>query len=180
MAADLFVVPTLTFRLLFVLVILAHNAYVERVIGSIRRECLDHVIVLNEAGLRRLLARYVAYYTRSRTHLGWPRTARWLGPFNHRYRDASSRPRKSAACTSATTASPRNEPGSFRRADLPRLLALATSLIRSARRVTTKRSSYAIFPIVCASPRAHGGQLHHPHRRWGTFSPTQRPNRLVK
>ena len=34
-----------------------------------RRECLDHVIVANEAGLRRVLARYVAYYMRSRTHL---------------------------------------------------------------------------------------------------------------
>ena len=45
------------------------NAYVERVIGSIRRECLDHVIVVNEAGLRRVLASYVAYYMRSRTHL---------------------------------------------------------------------------------------------------------------
>jgi len=137
MAADLFVVPTVTFRLLFVLVILGHdrrrivhvavtdhptadwtaqqlrnafpedraaryllhdrdtafaavvptltgmhvqpvrtaprspwqNAYIERVIGSIRRECLDHVIVVNEAGLRRVLAAYVAYYLRSRTHL---------------------------------------------------------------------------------------------------------------
>jgi putative transposase len=137
MAADLFVVPTLTFRLLFVLVILAHdrrhiihadvtahptagwvaqqlrnafpeekaprylvhdrdgafaavattlagmrieavrtaprspwqNAYVERLIGSIRRECLDHVIVVSEVGLRRVLASYVAYYMRSRTHL---------------------------------------------------------------------------------------------------------------
>ena len=136
-AADLFVVPTVTFRLLFVLVILAHdrrrivhvaatehptavwtaqqlrnafseneppqyllhdrdsvfadvattiagmnteavrtaprspwqNAYVERIIGSIRRECLDHVIVLNEAGLRQILTAYVAYYLRSRTHL---------------------------------------------------------------------------------------------------------------
>jgi putative transposase len=138
-AADLFVVPTITFRLLFVLVILAHgrrrivhvavtehptaawtaqqlrnafpendapryllhdrdsvfadvattvaamntqtvsvrtaprspwqNAYVERVIGSIRRECLDHVIVMNAAGLHRLLTDYVAYYMRSRTHL---------------------------------------------------------------------------------------------------------------
>ena len=136
-ATDLFVVPTVTFRLLFVLVILAHdrrrivhaavtdhptagwiaqqlrnafpedqaprylvhdrdsafaevattvasmnveavrtaprspwqNAYVERVIGSIRRECLDHVIVVNEAGLRRVLASYVSYYMRSRTHL---------------------------------------------------------------------------------------------------------------
>ena len=45
------------------------NAYVERVIGSIRRECLDHVIVLNEAGLQRVLTGYVAYYLRSRTHL---------------------------------------------------------------------------------------------------------------
>ena len=130
MAADFFVVPTVTYRLLFVLVILAHdrrrivhvavtdhptaawtaqqlrnafpedqapryllhdrdaaftdvvstigamqihdvltaprspwqNAYVERVIGSIRRECLDHVIVLSVAGLQRVLADYVAYY----------------------------------------------------------------------------------------------------------------------
>jgi transposase InsO family protein len=137
MAADLFVVPTVTFRLLFVLVILAHdrrriiqadvtahptaawvaqqlrnafpedgaprylvhdrdgafatiattlagmrmdavrtaprspgqNAYVERLIGSIRRECLDHVIVVSEVGLRRVLASYVVYYMRSRTHL---------------------------------------------------------------------------------------------------------------
>ena len=137
MAADLFVVPTVTFRLLFVLVILAHdrrrivhvavtahptaawtaqqlrnafpeneapryllhdrdtvfadvatttagmntqavrtaprspwqNAYVERVIGSIRRECLDHVIVMNAAGLHRVITDYVAYYMRSRTHL---------------------------------------------------------------------------------------------------------------
>jgi putative transposase len=45
------------------------NAYIERVIGSIRRECLDHVIVANERGLRRVLAGYVAYYMRSRTHL---------------------------------------------------------------------------------------------------------------
>ena len=46
------------------------NGYVERVIGSIRRECLDHVIVLNEGGLRRVLARYETYYQYSRTHLG--------------------------------------------------------------------------------------------------------------
>ena len=137
MAADFFVVPTMTFRLLFVLVILAHdrrriahvavtahptaawtaqqlrnafpenqapryllhdrdsvfahvattlegmniqevrtaprspwqNGYVERVIGSIRRECLDHVIVVNATGLHRVLSNYVAYYLRSRTRL---------------------------------------------------------------------------------------------------------------
>jgi len=45
------------------------NAYVERFIGSVRRECLDHVIVLNAAGLRRLLRQYLEYYERSRTHL---------------------------------------------------------------------------------------------------------------
>jgi len=137
MAVDLFVVPTVTFRMLFVLVILAHerrrivhvavtehptadwtaqqlrnafpdheaptyllhdrdavfagvaatipgmniqavrtaprspwqNAYVERVIGSIRRECLDHVIVANEAGLQRVLKDYLTYYMHWRTHL---------------------------------------------------------------------------------------------------------------
>lgn len=137
MAADFFVVPTVTYRLLFVLVILAHdrrrivhvavtdhptaawtaqqlrnafpedqapgyllhdrdaaftdvvstigamqiqevftaarspwqNAYVERVIGSIRRECLDHMIVFGVAGLQRVLADYVAYYMNTRTHL---------------------------------------------------------------------------------------------------------------
>ena len=45
------------------------NAYAERLIGSIRRECLDHVIVVNETGLVRVLGRYLAYYHRSRTHL---------------------------------------------------------------------------------------------------------------
>ena len=130
MAVDLFVVPTVTFRMLFVLVILAHerrrivhiavtdhptvawtaqqlrnafpdheapaylqhdrdplfaavattianmniqeirtgprspwqNAYVERVVWSIRRECLDHVVVANAAALQRVLSDYLAYY----------------------------------------------------------------------------------------------------------------------
>jgi len=44
------------------------NPYVERVIGTIRRELLDHVIVLNEKHLKRLLAEYLEYYHRSRTH----------------------------------------------------------------------------------------------------------------
>jgi putative transposase len=45
------------------------NAYAERLIGSIRRECLDHVIILSDRGLRRVLTRYVKYYEQSRTHL---------------------------------------------------------------------------------------------------------------
>src|SRR5437762_14061879 len=137
MAADFFVVPTATCRLLFVLVILAHerrrivhvavtehptaawtaqqlreafpwdqspryllqdrdhafhawantatamdiqealtaprspwqNAFVERFIGSARRECLDHVIVCNATGLERLMKLYCGYYEQSRIHL---------------------------------------------------------------------------------------------------------------
>jgi transposase InsO family protein len=136
-AADFFVVPTATFRLVFVLVLVAHdrrrirhvavtahptaawtaqqlrqafpwdeaprylihdrdhafdglertakamgiedvltaprapwqNAFVERFIGSARRECFDHVIVLNEAGVRKLMTLYCSYHERSRTHL---------------------------------------------------------------------------------------------------------------
>ena len=45
------------------------RAYVERVIGSIRRECLDHVIVFDEESLRRTLRSYFSYYHRSRLHL---------------------------------------------------------------------------------------------------------------
>jgi putative transposase len=45
------------------------RAYVERVIGTLRRECLDHVIVFNEASLYRHVTSFVAYYHESRTHL---------------------------------------------------------------------------------------------------------------
>ncbi|MBD3220316.1 DDE-type integrase/transposase/recombinase [bacterium] len=83
------------------------NGYCERVIGSIRRECLDHVIVLNEQHLRRVLKEYLVYYHESRTHLGLakdcpvPRavqsrdagpvvSAPVLGGLHHRYyRDAA-------------------------------------------------------------------------------------------
>jgi transposase InsO family protein len=51
------------------------NPFAERVIGSIRRDCLDRVIVLNEAHLRRILTRYLAYYHESRTHLSLDRNA---------------------------------------------------------------------------------------------------------
>jgi transposase InsO family protein len=143
-SADFFVVPTITFRLLFVFVILSHdrrrpihlavtanptsewttrqllealpwdsaphyllrdrdrcygeefheatgwlgirelltaprspwqNPYVERLIGTIRRECLDHVIVFHEGALRRALNSYFKYYGRSRTHLSLDKDA---------------------------------------------------------------------------------------------------------
>jgi hypothetical protein len=45
------------------------HPFVERLIGSIRRECLDHVVVLGERHLHRILSSYFVYYHRSRTHL---------------------------------------------------------------------------------------------------------------
>jgi transposase InsO family protein len=51
------------------------NAYAERVIGSIRRECLDHVIILGERHLKRILSSYVRYYHSTRTHLSLDKDA---------------------------------------------------------------------------------------------------------
>src|SRR5215813_9597343 len=45
------------------------NAYAERVIGSIRRECLEHVVVIGERHLLRILTKYLAYYNGTRTDL---------------------------------------------------------------------------------------------------------------
>lgn len=143
-SADFFVVPTITFQLLFVFVILSHDRrrpihcavtknptadwaarqtieafpwdsaprhllhdrdciygekfndateslgirevltaprspwqspYIERFIGSVRRECLDHIIIINRTGLRRVLTDYFEYYERSRTHLSLEKDA---------------------------------------------------------------------------------------------------------
>lgn len=54
---------------------LRQNPYAERVIGSIRRERLDHVIVLNEDHLHRILSKYFTYYHESRTHLSLDRNS---------------------------------------------------------------------------------------------------------
>jgi transposase InsO family protein len=51
------------------------NAYAERVIGSIRRECLDHVVVIGERHLLGILAKYVDYYNGTRTHLSLAKDA---------------------------------------------------------------------------------------------------------
>ena len=76
------------------------NAYVERVIGSIRRECLDHVIVFSEVYLRRIMPGYADYYNSARTHLslekdppdrraiqeaGAIKSVEWLGGLHHQY-----------------------------------------------------------------------------------------------
>jgi transposase InsO family protein len=79
------------------------RAYVERVIGTIRRECLDYVIVLNEGSLYRHLKSFVAYYHESRTHLSlWARTRRSHDPFNGRRLGELLRFRKLADSTTDT------------------------------------------------------------------------------
>ena len=76
------------------------NPYAERLIGTIRRDCLDHVVVLGQAHLRRILRSYAAYYNQARTHrslgkdcpihrpiqaLGTIFPAPVLGGLHHRY-----------------------------------------------------------------------------------------------
>ncbi len=76
------------------------NPYVERLIGSVRRECLDHLIIFDEAHLRRVLRTYSDYYNHTRTHLsldkntpfarpilreGRIKTIRHLGGLHHSY-----------------------------------------------------------------------------------------------
>ena len=61
------------------------NAYAERLIGSIRRECVDHIVVLGERHLRHMLLLYMNYYNDTRTHLSLnkdppiPRAAKAVG-----------------------------------------------------------------------------------------------------
>ncbi len=82
------------------------NPYVERLIGTIRRECLDHVIVMGEDHLRRMLREYLDYYHHSRPHQSLERNSpapreveppakgevisiREVGGLHHRYRRAA-------------------------------------------------------------------------------------------
>ena len=59
------------------------NPYVERLIGTLRRECLDHIVVLNDAHLRRLLSQYLLYYHGARTHLALDKDAPEPRPVEH-------------------------------------------------------------------------------------------------
>ena len=67
------------------------NGYIERLIGSIRRECTDHLIVFNAEHLRRILARYAAYYNQVRTHVSLEKDAPFTRPVE-RYGDIVAYP----------------------------------------------------------------------------------------
>ena len=64
------------------------NCYVERLIGSIRRECVDHIIALDEAHLRRTLKKYSDYYNGTRTHLSLAKNSPLPRPIQHEGRIA--------------------------------------------------------------------------------------------
>jgi transposase InsO family protein len=51
------------------------NGYAERLIGTVRRECLDRMVIFGASHLRRVLASYTAYYNQARTHLALPKDA---------------------------------------------------------------------------------------------------------
>jgi hypothetical protein len=83
------------------------RAYVERVIGSIRREFLDHVIVFDEASLRRILASYFDYYHESRTHLSLEKDSLEPRPVHpQEIGPVMSLCVKLVDCTTATNAAP--------------------------------------------------------------------------
>jgi hypothetical protein len=63
----------------------------ERLIGSIRRECLDHIVVFGEAHLRRVLKAYAAYYNNVRTHLSLGKDAPLIRPIQ-RFGNIAARP----------------------------------------------------------------------------------------
>ena len=72
------------------------NGFAERLIGSIRRECLDHLVVLSEAHLRRILQAYARYYNKIRTHRSLTRMHQSRGQFSGS--ETSRHMRSSGAC----------------------------------------------------------------------------------
>jgi transposase InsO family protein len=67
------------------------NGHAERLIGSIRRECLDHTVILGEANLRQVLKAYAAYYNNVRTHLSLGKDAPLVRPVR-RFGSIAARP----------------------------------------------------------------------------------------
>src|SRR3989454_9647235 len=78
------------------------NAYAERVIGSIRRECLDHVVVIGERHLREILSKYVDYYNGTRTHFRCLKIHPNLAACSCRARAGWGRCRASVDCITST------------------------------------------------------------------------------
>jgi Integrase core domain len=147
------------------------NAYVERIIGSIRRECLDHVIVFDERHLRRVLSTYFEYHRRSRTHLSLGKDCPEPRPIQPPYAALLSPFQRSAACTVATSvaqpklfavAQPaqRSRGGGSSRSVASRGCRAAPNpcvVLRSQRRLTFRSNSRgSSAPDASSANRSHG------------------------
>jgi hypothetical protein len=86
------------------------RAYVERVIGTIRRECLDHVLVFGPDSLHRHLRAFMAYYDQTRTHLALTRTPGCRGAYRTAMTAAPPRFPRLAAYIIATNATLHDPP----------------------------------------------------------------------
>jgi putative transposase len=84
----------------------SQNAYVERVTGSIRRECLDYVVVFNERHLRPVLSAYMDYYHRTRTHPSLVKDCPDIRPVNSPERGKVIACPEVRACIIATSGAP--------------------------------------------------------------------------
>ena len=73
------------------------NGFAERLIGSIRRECVDHLVVLGEAHLRRILTKYAAYYNELRTHRSLNKDAPIYRAIQHAGHRICARPRRTSS-----------------------------------------------------------------------------------
>ena len=83
------------------------NPYVERLIGSIRGDCLNHFVILNARHLKRTLATYLVYYHDRGRIWGWRSNVRFLG--RSRVSARSSRSRNSVACITVMSGLPRDD-----------------------------------------------------------------------
>jgi hypothetical protein len=102
--------------------------YAERVIGSIRRECVDQVIVFSEDHLRRILSGYVHYYPRWRTHLSL------VSGLHHHYERRAAGGAGTAASQLAARGIRRRGSLSFRRQRLTRIFRKQLPLLQIALR----------------------------------------------
>ena len=138
------------------------RAYIERVIGSIRRECIDHMIVLNEASLYRDLKLFMAYYHETRTHLSLEKDSPAsrsvqrpdLGPvvalpqvggLHHRYERRAARTSGAGNC--CVRLERRRNTRSVQKLELLRIVELTKAVA----------AAFAAILCQCSGPSTHSG-----------------------
>ena len=106
------------------------NPYVERAIGSIRRECLDYIVIFNKRHLRRVLSKYIDYYHQTRTHLSLDKDCPDPTP-GHATRERTSRRHPASQWLASPLRTSRRLIGTISRS--PMLRACCSGRLRIAR-----------------------------------------------